>query len=306
MIPSPACHCPALLSLGRQSILPFFALLATDLSSRPRLLSVTYTQRESEAPPPPSNNQPPTPKGKKKMLTKALLLALAATPLSLAHVLIPRQTDAATAPATAPATEQAPATSPATDATTIAVAPSPSATPTSTTPTINLAACELAIDTLLREFLQIPTPNAALSAYLATETATVHNGCSWVADAPASLSGAMSAYSTDVVSLLGQFTDLVGQVEGCIATGGATVTRQELVTPVFAMAGCTAGGGASSTITTVTSGSASVATATTSTSFRGFPTSTGSNAGAARATGVAVAGVVGVAAAALFGVVGAL
>ena len=161
----------------------------------------------------------------------------------------------------------------------------------------DLAKCELAIDTLLQAFSQIPTPNQALGSYLATETAAVNDPCSWASNVPEGLSSAYSAYSRDFVGVLSQYDDLVTMVESCVGAGGTSVTRAEIVTPVFALPSCkqaSTSSGASSTDAAQTSGTAT----------RGFPAGqTSSSTAGVRETGVAMEGV---AAAALFGIAGAL
>ncbi|KAK3316101.1 hypothetical protein B0H66DRAFT_604411 [Apodospora peruviana] len=231
------------------------------------------------------------------MYPSVLLLALVTVaPAALAH-LAPRQTGTAAAPPAAPAT----------NVNTAPPAPSPTNTmdpdmPMSSQkgPYKDLAACELAIDTLLRAFGMVPTPNAALGAFLATETRAVSDPCSWVSDVPSSLAGAYSAYSTDLVGVLNQNSDLISKLSSCVDAGGASVTRAEVVTPLFSLPECkevSTSDGESSTTGPVT--------VTTSSTFRGFPaaTTTSSSTNGVRATGVAVAGV---AAAAFLGVVGAL
>ncbi|KAM7204952.1 hypothetical protein V8F20_003414 [Naviculisporaceae sp. PSN 640] len=236
------------------------------------------------------------------MHTSTLLLAIAAS-AALAHV-APRQASGPAPPLPAPTAPAAPIPptaepAPTADHDTIDHPNKPTAAPTPTRPVPSaykdLAQCELAIDTLLKAFSMVPTPNAALSSFLATETRAVADPCQWASDVPDGLEGAYSTYSREYVSVLSQHGDLVTQLVSCVDAGGASVTRAEMVTPLFKLPECaevqvstTAGGG---------NGNTAAATTTT----RGFPTGT-SSAGVG-ATGVAM---VGVAAAALLGVVGGL
>ncbi|KAK4220008.1 hypothetical protein QBC37DRAFT_409055 [Rhypophila decipiens] len=226
------------------------------------------------------------------MRTTAILLAITA-PSALAHVFARQAASQAPAPAPVPAPTHN------MDHETMDH-PKPTAVPTPTRPAgySDLAKCELAIDTLLRAFSGVPTPNAALSAFLATETVQVADPCQWASDVPDGLQGAYSAYSRGYVQVLSEHADLTSQLQSCVDAGGASVTRAEIVTPLFGLPDCVApsttgaGGGPQST----------AAVATTSTT-RGFPTGSSSTAGGVKATGVAMAGVFG---AALLGAAGVL
>ncbi|KAK0629215.1 hypothetical protein B0T17DRAFT_524955 [Bombardia bombarda] len=242
-----------------------------------------------------------------KMRAPSLLLALVAVPVALAlapaaDIIAPRQAGTIAAPPaavpTAPAaTEAAQETTAPLPASTSAP-PSSTPTPTSATTTsisVDIAACEKAIDTLLLAVSQLPTPNAALGAYLSTETATVTDPCRWVADAPMSLAGDISAYSSNVVDMLSRNAAEVSEVASCVDVGGASITRAEMVTPLFGLPQCEQ--------TSTGSNGGGGATAGTWTTFYGWPTST-SKAGVMGARETGVVGVVG--AAVLFGVVGVL
>ena len=227
------------------------------------------------------------------MHTSSFLFALAA-PAVLAHV-APRQHSMDMAPPTA-----APAPAPVETGMnhdTMDHPAKPTTTPKVPSAYADLAKCELAIDTLLKAFAMVPTPNAALSSFLATETVAVADPCSWAADVPEGLSSAYSVYSSEYVEVLSEHADLVTQLESCVDAGGASVTRAEIVTPLFGLPECeqvSTTGGASST------GPAQTGSTTT----RGFPAGqTSSSTAGVRETGVAMAGV---AVAALFGIAGAL
>ncbi|KAM7192908.1 hypothetical protein V8F33_008096 [Rhypophila sp. PSN 637] len=232
------------------------------------------------------------------MRTTAILLAIAA-PSTLAHV-FPRQA-ASQAPAPPPA-PTAPAPAPTHNMDDHEDHPKPTAAPTPTRPAgySDLAKCELAIDTLLKAFSGVPTPNAALSAFLATETVQVADPCQWASDVPDGLQGAYSAYSRGYVQVLSEHGDLTSQLKSCVDAGGASVTRAEIVTPLFGLPDCVAPSttGARGPLSTAAGNNG----ATTSTT-RGFPTGSSSTAGGVKVTGVAMAGVVG---AALLGVAGVL
>lgn len=242
------------------------------------------------------------------MHTSTFLLAIAA-PAVLAHVAVgPRQ---ASVPAPA-----VPAPAPAIPAPTAAPEPAPEPAPDhdmdhgtmdhnpkptapfrpSPSAYADLAKCELAIDTLLKAFSMVPTPNAALSSFLATETAAVADPCQWASDVPDGLQGAYSAYSKEYVSVLSEHEDLVTQLVSCVDAGGASVTRAEIVTPLFKLPECE-----EVQASTTTGGNTAGRNAATTTT-RAFPTGSSSSAGVG-ATGAAM---VGVAAAALLGVAGAL
>lgn len=234
------------------------------------------------------------------MHTSALFFALA-VPAVLAHV-APRQhsmdmpaAPTAAAPVAAAPTAAAPTAPMETmDHETMDHA-KPTATPKVPSAYADLAKCELAIDTLLQAFSQIPIPYASLSSFLATETVAVADPCSWAADVPDGLSSAYSAYSSNYVDILSEHADLVTQLSSCVDAGGASVTRAEIVTPLFGLAECkqpSTSSGANST----------PAAQTGTTTTRGFPAGqTSTSTAGARETGVAMAGV---AAAALFGIAG--
>jgi len=114
--------------------------------------------------------------------------------------------------------------------------PRPSATPTK--PAVDLAACQKAIDTMLDAMRLIPTPIAGLGEYLKAEAD--EPPCNWVNDAPASLANAVEGYSSDVVRALSRYSAESERIVSCISATGAAITRQEIVTPYFELAECTA------------------------------------------------------------------
>lgn len=230
------------------------------------------------------------------MHTTSFLFALAA-PAVLAHVAPRQQSAAPTAAAPTVAAPPPPVETGTMDHGTMDHPAKPTATPTVPSAYADLAKCELAIDTLLKAFSMVPTPNSALSAFLATETAKVADPCSWAADVPEGLAGAYSAYSSDFVDVLSQNADLVTQLSSCVKAGGASVTRAEIVTPLFGLPEC-------KQVSTTGGSSPTGAAQTGTTATRGFPNGqTSSSTAGVRETGVAMAGV---AAAALFGIAGVL
>lgn len=218
------------------------------------------------------------------MHAQSLLLALLASTVT-ANRLLPRQSGITAAPSV-PSAPPAPSAAP----TETEEEPEES---TSSTRSVDLRACQTALDTLILSIGLIPTPNAAFSAYLATETVTVHNPCSWIADAPAALAGPMSAYSTDIVSLVSANEQHVSRVLDCLDAKGTSITRAETVTPLFGMSACAA----------VETASGVTKTASSTSRTPTFPTPTSTSTSGARETGAVVGAVaVGV----LFGVVGAM
>ncbi|KAK0708215.1 hypothetical protein B0H67DRAFT_556743 [Lasiosphaeris hirsuta] len=227
------------------------------------------------------------------MHAQSLLLALLAS-TATANRLQPRQSGITAVPSAPPSAPPAPSAAPSAAPTETTEEPEES---TSSTRSVDLRACQTALDTLILSIGLIPTPNAAFSAYLATETVTVHDPCSWIADAPGALAGPMSAYSTDVVSLVSANEQHVSRVLDCLDAKGTSITRAETVTPLFGMTACAA--------VSVTSSGASGVTKTASSTSRTptFPTPTSTSTSGARETGAVVGAVaVGV----LFGVAGAM